>query len=72
MVNGQCFNNLVRMPLLVKVEHQSVKRLDGIGYRSVIVGKFRAVGCPHGQSVLQFIVALGYTLAHLCQPGLSA
>ena len=59
------------MPLLVEVQHQSVQRLQGVGYRTVVVLILSALRCPPGQTVLQCLFTILNTFAHLSQPRLT-
>jgi hypothetical protein len=64
--------NLIGMAFFIEVHHQSVKRLDGIGYGAVIVAILGTAGRPHWQAMLQLIITFLYALAHLLKPLLSA
>ena len=64
--------NLLRMPFLVKIQHQPRQRPEGVGGGTVVVLEGGAMGCPHGQAVLQFFIARLDAAAHFRQPGLAS
>ena len=64
--------DFIRVPFLVKVEHQSVQRLNGIGYGSMVILKLCAMRCPNWQAMLQLLVTFLYTCAHLREPRFAA
>ena len=75
-LQGRCLQqtrlDLLRVTLLVEVQHQAVQRLHGIRNRPVVVLELGAMRSPHGQAMLQLLVALLDALAHLLEPRLPA
>ena len=67
----QFANNVVRVSLLVEVQHQSLQGLHGIGRSPMVMAELGAMGCPHPQLGLLAlndvcVDAFGFQPLNLC------